>query len=243
MVDGTETIICISTTFCNNRPSVSLRSANGLPLHDSRTDHVHIPTTPIVWDLSTQPFAKRGCTASPLATPTKSPVNQLKYPTYPATGSVSPVVSPQYASGPPRNNRGSCTVAFSGGRAVKPQQQQQPNYQQQQPFYLAQPQRGGYGSPAPKSPGIPIASPRSPGSTLSASPRGWAHVASPVPVQRPSPQVPYSSSSSSSPFYHQQQQQQQQQQPQQYHQGYVPSAQTGQGPQAGWYGARKVHNH
>uniref|UniRef100_A0AAG5D8S2 Zasp-like motif domain-containing protein n=1 Tax=Anopheles atroparvus TaxID=41427 RepID=A0AAG5D8S2_ANOAO len=190
--------------------------------------HPHQPVERII------PIQRATSVQSPLATPTKSPVNQLKYPTYPAAGSASPG-SPHYAAGPPPNSRGSCTVSFSGGRAVQPSKAQH-YHPQQQPAYGAQAQRsGGYGSPAPRSPGIPVASPRSPGSTLSASPRGWAHVASPVPVHRPSPQAPFSSSSS--PFYHQQQQQQQQ--PQQYHQGYVPSAQTGQAPQAAWYGARK----
>ncbi|XP_053676412.1 nuclear receptor coactivator 6 isoform X2 [Anopheles nili] len=195
--------------------------------HTSFPPQQHQPVERII------PIQRATSIQSPLATPTKSPVNQPRYPAhYPAATSAP--------------NRGSSTVAFSGGRAVlpnKPNQQQyqpvQPQQQQQhyqQPFFAPQQQqqqqqqqRGGYGSVAPRSPGV--ASPRSPGSTLSASPRGWAHVASPVPAgsYRPSPQPPHSSSPSS-PFH---------QQP--YHPGYGgPAVQTGSAPPAGaWYGARK----
>uniref|UniRef100_A0A182WL71 Uncharacterized protein n=1 Tax=Anopheles minimus TaxID=112268 RepID=A0A182WL71_9DIPT len=164
---------------------------------------------------------------SPSGTSPKSPVNQLKYPTYPG----SPQPSVHYpAAGPPASARGpaSSTVAFSGGRAVLPNKPQQQYQQQQQ-------QRGGYvNQAAPRSP--VVACPRSPGlSNLggSGSPRGWAHVSSPVPTYRPSPQFSSSPSSPSSPFYHQQQQQQQ------YHQGYGPAGHTGTAPPAAWYGARK----
>uniref|UniRef100_A0A182LTB4 Uncharacterized protein n=1 Tax=Anopheles culicifacies TaxID=139723 RepID=A0A182LTB4_9DIPT len=170
---------------------------------------------------------------SPLGTLTKSPVNQLKYPAYPG----SPQPSVHYpAAGPPASTRGqaSSTVAFSGGRAVLPNKPQQQHQQQ----------RGGYGNQAaPRSPVVPVASPRSPGlSTLggSGSPRGWAHVASPVPTYRPSPQFSSSPSSPSSPFYQQQQQQQPQQQ---YQPGYGTAGHTGTAPPAAWYGARKVHNY
>ncbi|XP_052894484.1 putative mediator of RNA polymerase II transcription subunit 12 isoform X3 [Anopheles moucheti] len=161
--------------------------------------HPHQPVERIV------PIQRATSIQSPLGTPTKSPVNQLKYPTYPG----SPQPSVHYpAAGPPGGTRGqaSSTVAFSGGRAVLPNKQQQ-YYQQQQP-------RGGYGhQAAPRSPVVPVASPRSPGlSTLggSGSPRGWAHVSSP-----------------------------QQQQQQQYHPGYASAGHTGSAQPAAWYGARK----
>ncbi|XP_061503882.1 GATA zinc finger domain-containing protein 10 isoform X7 [Anopheles gambiae] len=154
----------------------------------------------------------------------KSPVNQLKYPAYQS--------APQPAHQYPGARAPSSTVAFSGGRAVLPNKSQQQQQQQQQ--YQ---QRGGYANQAasPRSPVVPVASPRSPAiSNLggSGSPRGWAHVASPVPTNRPSSQFSSSPSSPSSPFYQQQQQQQQQQ----YQPGYAPSGQTGP---AAWYGARK----
>ncbi|XP_049538707.1 uncharacterized protein LOC125953286 isoform X2 [Anopheles darlingi] len=156
---------------------------------------------------------------SPLATPTKSPVNQPKYPAYPQQ-QPAPV------------NR--------GGRAIVPNQS--PHYPQQQ-------QR-----PSPRSPGIPVSSPRSPGATLNASPRGWAHVASPVPSYRPSPQQlsSPSPSSPSAPFYQQPPPQQYQQQQQPHRPGYqvfVPPPLVAQPVQpafahggtggAPWYGARK----
>ncbi|XP_035909199.1 basic-leucine zipper transcription factor A isoform X5 [Anopheles stephensi] len=135
--------------------------------------HPHQPVERIV------PIQRATSIQSPLGTPTKSPVNQLKYPSYPPASPQSPVHYP--AAGPPASARGppSSTVAFSGGRAVLPNKPQQYAYQQQ---------RGGYGNQAaPRSPVVPAASPRSPGlSTLggSGSPRGWAHVASPQQQQQ-----------------------------------------------------------
>ncbi|XP_050094708.1 nuclear transcription factor Y subunit beta isoform X5 [Anopheles aquasalis] len=163
---------------------------------------------------------------SPLATPTKSPVNQPKYPAYPQ----------QQQPGGPVNRA-----------PYYPQQQQQ--------------QRAGYGgSPSPRSPGIPVGSPRSPGTTLNASPRGWSHVASPVPTYRPSPQQHQqqqfsspSPSSPSAPFYQQSAVQQHQQPHRPGYQVFVPPPLVAQpvqpafahggagggGGGAPWYGARK----
>ncbi|XP_052862789.1 uncharacterized protein LOC128269381 isoform X3 [Anopheles cruzii] len=166
--------------------------------------------------------------ATSIQSPIKSPVNQPKYPAYPQQQHAAP------------NRGGSSTVSFSGGRAVPPNQSQ--------PRVTI-----GYGgSPSPRSPGIPVGSPRSPGTTLGGSPRGWSHVASPVPTYRPSPQPTYSSPVQP-PFYQQtrpaqyQQPHQQQQQPQQQgYQVFVPPPLVAQpvqiGPHGGaapWYGARK----
>uniref|UniRef100_A0A182FD69 Uncharacterized protein n=1 Tax=Anopheles albimanus TaxID=7167 RepID=A0A182FD69_ANOAL len=139
---------------------------------------------------------------SPLATPTKSPVNQPKYPAYPQQQNRAPYYPQQ-------------------------QQQQQPQ------------QRAGYGaSPSPRSPGVPVGSPRSPGATLNASPRGWAHVASPVPTYRPSSQHQQlsspSPSSPSAPFYQQPSQQPAQQPHRPGYQVFVPPPLVAQPVQPGF---------
>ncbi|XP_038114568.1 uncharacterized protein LOC6031090 isoform X2 [Culex quinquefasciatus] len=131
----------------------------------------------------------------------------------------------------PAGRVGSSTVSFSGGRPVLPQQAhpQQQHYQPaprpvSAPYHQqVQQQQNRYSSPSTAS----LGSPRSPQIVGGGghSPRGWAHVQSPVPVYRPAPQ------------HHQQQQQQ-----------YVPAPfQTDLNPSAyhrqasAGYGPRKVH--
>ncbi|XP_038114570.1 putative mediator of RNA polymerase II transcription subunit 26 isoform X4 [Culex quinquefasciatus] len=102
----------------------------------------------------------------------------------------------------PAGRVGSSTVSFSGGRPVLPQQAhpQQQHYQPaprpvSAPYHQqVQQQQNRYSSPSTAS----LGSPRSPQIVGGGghSPRGWAHVQSPVPVYRPAPQ------------HHQQQQQQ-----------------------------------
>ncbi|XP_055621751.1 bromodomain-containing protein DDB_G0280777 isoform X2 [Toxorhynchites rutilus septentrionalis] len=171
--------------------------------HPHQQQQQHQPRERII------PIQRATSHISPHQTP-KSPVNQLKYPSYPPA-SPQNLSTPQYPAQQRRTVSplgGSSTVAFSGGRAVVPQQPQQP--QQQHQFQPARPvsaphyqqqqqqQQKRYSSPSTAS----LASPRSPQIIGGGhSPRGWAHVQSPVPVYRPAPR---------------QQQQQQQQQP------YVP---------------------
>uniref|UniRef100_A0A8D8K1I2 (northern house mosquito) hypothetical protein n=1 Tax=Culex pipiens TaxID=7175 RepID=A0A8D8K1I2_CULPI len=132
----------------------------------------------------------------------------------------------------PAGRVGSSTVSFSSGRPVLPQQahpqQQQQHYQPaprpvSAPYHQQVQQQNRYSSPSTAS----LGSPRSPQIVAGGghSPRGWAHVQSPVPVYRPAPQ------------HHQQQQQQ-----------YVPAPfQTDLNPSAyhrqasAGYGPRKVH--
>ncbi|EAT40898.1 AAEL007407-PB [Aedes aegypti] len=180
------------------------------------------------------PIQRATSHTSPLHTP-KSPVNQLKYPSYPPSSPQHLThQQPQYQQ-PQQQQGGSSTVAFSGGRAVLPQKQQ-PARPVSAPYYQQQQQQNRYSSPSTAS----LASPRSPHPIGGGqSPRGWAHVQSPVPVYRPTPQ--------------QQQQNQYQQQPyvsppfqtqpapyqQQQHQRPTSGASAGYGH---GYGPRKVHN-
>ncbi|XP_062552559.1 uncharacterized protein LOC134217767 isoform X2 [Armigeres subalbatus] len=135
------------------------------------------------------PIQRATSHTSPLNTP-KSPVNQLKYPSYPPS---LPHQTPQYPIHQQPSPVGSSTVAFSGGRAVLPQKQQHQQQKHQQParpvsapYHQQQPQQQSrYSSPSTAS----LASPRSPQIVGGGhSPRGWAHVQSPVPVYRPTPQ-------------------------------------------------------
>uniref|UniRef100_A0A182NJI3 Uncharacterized protein n=1 Tax=Anopheles dirus TaxID=7168 RepID=A0A182NJI3_9DIPT len=79
----------------------------------------------------------------------KSPVNQLKYPTYPAGASQPHPVHYPGARG------AASTVAFSGGRAVlpnKPQPQHQHHYQQQPHQQQQQQQQQYHSGYAPSGP-------------------------------------------------------------------------------------------
>lgn len=169
----------------------------------------------------------------PLAVQTTSHVSPHRTPKSPLGGGHQQPKYPQQQQQQhqPAGRVGSSTVSFSGGRPVLPQQAhpQQQHYQPaprpvSAPYHQqVQQQQNRYSSPSTAS----LGSPRSPQIVGGGghSPRGWAHVQSPVPVYRPAPQ------------HHQQQQQQ-----------YVPAPfQTDLNPSAyhrqasAGYGPRKVH--
>lgn len=166
----------------------------------------------------------------PLAVQTNSHVSPHRTPKSPLGGGHQQPKYPQQQQHQPAGRVGSSTVSFSGGRPVLPQQahpQQQQHYQPaprpvSAPYHQQVQQQNRYSSPSTAS----LGSPRSPQIVGAGghSPRGWAHVQSPVPVYRPAPQ------------HHQQQQQ------------YVPAPfQTDLNPSAyhrqasAGYGPRKVH--